>query len=86
LPGNINLTLGYLSSAHGQEVQARLYDEIIKSYPDEDPWHACLVEEKSEFLVSFVKVRHQAQYAPASNSQATGSASILVHPEPFVCP
>ena len=57
LPGNINMTIAYLSSPHGQEIQARMYDEIIKSYPDEDPWHACLFEEKSEFVVSFVKVK-----------------------------
>lgn len=56
LPGNINMTIAYLSSPHGQEIQERMYDEIIKSYPDEDPWHACLIEEKSEFVVSFVKV------------------------------
>lgn len=55
LPGNINMTIAYLSSDHGQEIQAQMYDEIIKSYPDEDPWHACLVEEKSEFMRSFVK-------------------------------
>ena len=56
LPGNINMTIGYLSSRHGQEIQGRMYDEIVKSYPGEDPWHACVVEEKSEFVVSFVKV------------------------------
>ncbi|KAH6985136.1 cytochrome P450 phenylacetate 2-hydroxylase [Ilyonectria destructans] len=55
LPGNINMTIAYLSSAHGQELQARLYEEIIKSYPDEDPWHACLLEEKSEYMKAFVK-------------------------------
>lgn len=56
LPGNINMTIAYLSSPHGQEIQARMYKEIIESYPDEDPWHGCLVEEKSEYMVSFVKV------------------------------
>ncbi|KAM5362436.1 hypothetical protein ACJZ2D_012518 [Fusarium nematophilum] len=55
LPGNINMTIAYLSSEHGQEIQQRLYDEIIKSYPDEDAWHACLVEERSEFVKSFVR-------------------------------
>ena len=58
LPGNINMTLAYLSSDHGQEVQQRAYDDIIKSYPDEDPWEMCLLEEKSEFMRSFVKVSH----------------------------
>lgn len=56
LPGNINMTIAYLSSPHGQEIQERMYNEIIKSYPDEDPWHACLLEEKSEYVQSFVKV------------------------------
>lgn len=59
LPGNINMTIAYLSSPHGQEIQERMYNEIIKSYPDEDPWHACLLEEKSEFVQSFVKVSNR---------------------------
>jgi phenylacetate 2-hydroxylase len=62
LPGNINMTIAYLSSPHGQEIQKRAYDEIIKSYPDEDPWHACLVEESSEFMQSFVKVSNLPDY------------------------
>ena len=57
LPGNINMTLAYLSSPHGQEVQDRAYGEIISSYPGEDPWELCLKEERSEFMQSFVKVR-----------------------------
>lgn len=55
LPGNINMTIAYLSSPHGQEIQAQAHDEIIKAYPDEDPWHGCLLEEKSEYMQSFVK-------------------------------
>ncbi|KAH8804586.1 putative cytochrome P450 phenylacetate 2-hydroxylase [Xylogone sp. PMI_703] len=55
LPGNINMTIAYLSSPHGQEIQERLYEELIQAYPNEDPWHACLVEEKSEFMQSFIK-------------------------------
>ena len=53
LPGNINMTIAYLSSPHGQEIQAEAYNEIIKAYPDEDPWHACLLEERSEYMMSF---------------------------------
>jgi phenylacetate 2-hydroxylase len=56
LPGNISMTIAYLSCSHGQAIQERMYDEIVKSYPHEDPWHACLLEERSEFVVSFVKV------------------------------
>lgn len=55
LPGNINMTIAYLSSPHGQAIQKRIYQEIINSYPDEDPWHAVLIEEKSDFVRSFVK-------------------------------
>ncbi|KAL2785360.1 cytochrome P450 [Aspergillus keveii] len=55
LPENINMTIAYLSSPHGQEIQARLYQEIINAYPNEDPWHAVLIEEKSEYMRSFVK-------------------------------
>ena len=47
--------MAYLSSPHGQEVQERAYEEIIKAHP-ENPWDDCLYEEKSEFMVSFVKV------------------------------
>lgn len=70
LPGNINMTIAYLSSAHGQEIQATMHDEIIKSYPGEDPWHACLLEEKSEFVVSFVKVSCM-QHRPLHKLTAT---------------
>jgi len=52
------MTIAYLSSPHGQDIQERAYEEIIKSYPGDDPWHACLIEEKSEFMQSFVKASH----------------------------
>lgn len=55
LPGNINMTIAYLSSPHGQDLQKRLHADIIKSHQGKDPWNAVLVEEKSEFLRSFVK-------------------------------
>ena len=50
------MTLAYLSSPHGQEVQAEAYAELMKAYEGEDPWEMCLKEEKSEYMVSFVKV------------------------------
>lgn len=56
LPGNINMTIAYLSSEHGQEVQQRAYADIMRAYEGEDPWEMCLIEEKSEFMQSFVKV------------------------------
>ncbi|ETI27259.1 hypothetical protein G647_09942 [Cladophialophora carrionii CBS 160.54] len=55
LPGNINMTIAYLSSPHGQEIQQRMHKEIIEAHANEDPWHGCLLEEKSEYVVSFVK-------------------------------
>lgn len=84
LPGNINMTIAYLSSDHGQEIQKRMYDEIIKSYPGEDPWHACLIEEKSEFVVSFVKVSHYLQKMHLSSydrftDSNTGGLALLVN-------
>ena len=56
LPGNINMTLAYLSSPHGQEIQERAYAEILKAHEGEDPWEDCLLEEKCEHMRSFVKV------------------------------
>ncbi|RFU73806.1 phenylacetate 2-hydroxylase [Trichoderma arundinaceum] len=55
LPGNINMTTAYLSSPHGHEIQERAYEEIINSYPNQDPWDACVSEEKCEYMTSFVK-------------------------------
>lgn len=55
LPGNINMTIAYLSSAHGQEIQDRAYSEIMNAYEGEDAWTACLEEEKCEWMQSFVK-------------------------------
>ncbi len=55
LPGNINMTIAYLSSSHGQDIQQRAYDEIMKAYPDGDAWEMCLQEEKSAYMQAFVK-------------------------------
>lgn len=55
LPGNINMTLAYLSSEHGQEIQKKVHEQLVKAHTGEDPWHACLTEEKSEYMRSFVK-------------------------------
>ncbi|KAM0689372.1 hypothetical protein Q7P36_011450 [Cladosporium allicinum] len=55
LPGNINMTIAYLSSAHGQEVQERAYHEIMEAYKGENPWEMSLVDERCEFMQSFVK-------------------------------
>lgn len=50
------MTMAYLSSPHGQEIQERAHAELLKAYEGEDPWEMCLREEKSEYMVSFVKV------------------------------
>jgi phenylacetate 2-hydroxylase len=55
LPGNINMTTAYLSSPHGQEIQSKAFSEIMNSYPNSDPWHACLTDESCEYMTSFVK-------------------------------
>lgn len=55
LPGNINMTIAYLSSPHGQEIQAKAHSEILKAYPTTDPWHSCLTDENCEYMTSFVK-------------------------------
>lgn len=38
LPGNINMTMAYLSSPHGQQIQNDAYGEIMKAYEGSDPW------------------------------------------------
>lgn len=54
IPGNIIMGIGYLSSAHGQEIQNRAYDEIMKVYPNGDAWERCLVEEKVPYVTALV--------------------------------
>jgi hypothetical protein len=55
VPGNLIMGIAYLSSAHGQEIQKRAYDEIVKVYPDGDAWEKCLVEEKVPYVTAFVR-------------------------------
>ena len=55
VPGNLIMGIAYLSSAHGQEIQERAYDEIMKVYPDGDAWEKCLVEEKVPYVTALVK-------------------------------
>lgn len=47
--------IAYLSSAHGQEIQKRAYDEITKVYPDGDAWEKCILEEKVPYVSAFVR-------------------------------
>jgi phenylacetate 2-hydroxylase len=55
LPGNINMSIAYLGSAHGQELQKRAYEEIMKVYPDGDAWKMVLQEENVPYMTAFVK-------------------------------
>lgn len=55
VPGNLIMGIAYLSSAHGQEIQARAYEEIMKVYPDGDAWSKCILEEKVPYVTAFVR-------------------------------
>jgi cytochrome P450 len=55
VPGNLIMGIAYLSSAHGQEIQKRAYEEIMKVYPDGDAWAKGLVEEKVPYVTAFVR-------------------------------
>lgn len=55
VPGNLIMGIGYLSSPHGQEIQKRALDEIMKVYPDGDAWEMCLHEEKVPYVIALVK-------------------------------
>ncbi|TGO59513.1 hypothetical protein BOTNAR_0161g00240 [Botryotinia narcissicola] len=55
VPGNLIMGIAYLSSEHGQEIQKRAYEEIMKVYPDGDAWERCLVEDKVPYVTAFVR-------------------------------
>jgi phenylacetate 2-hydroxylase len=55
IPGNLIMGIAYLSSPHGQEIQKRAYEEIMKVYPDGNAWTQCLVEEKVPYVTAFVR-------------------------------
>ena len=55
VPGNLIMSMAYLSSPHGQEIQARARTEIARVYPNGDAWSRCLSEEKVEYVTAFVK-------------------------------
>lgn len=55
VPGNLIMGIAYLSSTHGQEIQKRAYEEIMKVYPDGDAWEKCLTEEKVPYVTALVK-------------------------------
>ncbi|KAH7130660.1 cytochrome P450 phenylacetate hydroxylase-like protein [Dendryphion nanum] len=55
VPGNLIMGIAYLSSPHGQTIQARAYAEIQKVYPNNDAWHQCLHEEKVPYITALYK-------------------------------
>ncbi|KAH8808470.1 cytochrome P450 phenylacetate 2-hydroxylase-like protein [Xylogone sp. PMI_703] len=55
VPANLIMGLAYLSSDHGQEIQERAYEEIMKVYPDGDAWERCLIEEKVPYVTAIVR-------------------------------
>ena len=55
VPGNLIMCIAYLSSPHGQEIQRRAHEEIVKAYPEGDAWEKCLVEEKVPYVTALVK-------------------------------
>ena len=55
VPGNIIMGLAFLSSAEGQRIQERAYQEITKVYPGGDAWQMVVKEEKVEYVSAFVK-------------------------------
>lgn len=55
VPGNLIMGLAYLSTKHGQSIQAKALKEIEEMYPNGDAWEKCLVEEKVPFVTALVK-------------------------------
>jgi phenylacetate 2-hydroxylase len=57
LPSTIIMTMGFLSSSSGQEIQKRALEDIMRTYPDGDAWERCLLEEKVPYITALTKVR-----------------------------
>ncbi|KAF4959220.1 hypothetical protein FSARC_10811 [Fusarium sarcochroum] len=55
VPGNLIMAVAYLSTPHGQEIQAKALEEIYKVYPNGEAWERCLVEEKVPYVTALVK-------------------------------
>ncbi|RAL59184.1 hypothetical protein DID88_006639 [Monilinia fructigena] len=55
VPGNLIMGIAYLSSEHGQEIQKRAYEEIMKVYPNGDAWNVVCLRKKSHMLLLFVR-------------------------------
>lgn len=55
VPGNIIMGMAYLSTEHGQSIQAKALEAIQEVYPNGDAWEKCLVEEKVPYITALVK-------------------------------
>ncbi|KAG6303000.1 hypothetical protein E4U45_002488 [Claviceps purpurea] len=55
VPGHITMSMAYLSTEEGQDVQAKALKAIEDVYPNGDAWEKCLVEEKVPYMTAFVK-------------------------------
>ncbi|CAK7210596.1 hypothetical protein SBRCBS47491_000826 [Sporothrix bragantina] len=55
VPGNLIMGLAYLSTKHGQEIQAKCLKAIEEVYPNGESWEKCLVEEKVPYVTALVK-------------------------------
>lgn len=55
IPGNLIMCIAYLSSPHGQELQAKALAQINEVYPNNDSWERCLHEEKVPFITALYK-------------------------------
>ncbi|MCJ1368330.1 hypothetical protein MMC16_007472 [Acarospora aff. strigata] len=55
VPGNLIMGIAYLSSPHGQEIQKRAHEDIMRVYPEGDAWEKCLTEEKVPYVTALVK-------------------------------
>lgn len=55
VPGTLIMGLAYLSTPHGQEIQEKALQEIMKVYPEGNAWEMCLHEEKVPFVTALVK-------------------------------
>ncbi|KAH7035853.1 cytochrome P450 CYP504A6 [Microdochium trichocladiopsis] len=55
VPGNLVMGLAYLSTPHGQEIQDKALQEIMKVYPEGNAWEMCLHEEKVPYVTALVK-------------------------------
>ncbi|KAI5288364.1 hypothetical protein KEM54_005265 [Ascosphaera aggregata] len=55
VPGNLIMGIGYLASDHGQKIQQRAYEEILKVYPNNDAWERCMHEERVSYVTALVK-------------------------------